>query len=333
MPKQANVMTATEIRNISIEGEKAKKAGLYFVGEVPGLAIQLLPTGAKTWVLRVQVGDKRRNMGLGGFPAISLADARAAARQARAKIREGIDPIEERRLAQLALRAAPRGATTFRKAAETYIEGQAPGWRSAKHEKQWSSSLAHYAYPVIGDLPVGDVDKAHLLEILRPIWATKTETAARIRGRIETILGAAKSDGLIKEHGWLNPARWPDHLEHSLARRSKVAAVKHHAAMPFAEVGDFMVRLRKVGGMGARALEFAILTAARSGEVRGATWDEIDLEAGTWTVPAGRMKMSCEHRVPLSMAALDLLKSLPRQAGSGPGIDSHFARFALAPQL
>ena len=252
-------------------------------------------------------------MGLGGFPDVKLAAAREAAREARRKIREGIDPIEEARTAASALRASLAKNVTFEDAAKAYIAAHEAGWRNDKHVQQWANTLKAYAYPVIGSLMVRDVDLNHVLKILEPIWRTKNETASRLRGRIEQVLDWATARGY---RDGLNPARWRGHLDKLLARPSKVSRVEHHRAIALSEAGAFMVKLRAAEGMGARALEFAILTAARSGEVRGARWSEIDLEASVWVVPADRMKAGREHRVALSQAALSLLEALPRMAGT-----------------
>jgi integrase len=202
---------------------------------------------------------------------------------------------------------------TFEQAARSYIAAHESGWRNAKHAQQWRNTLASYAYPEIGGLMVRNVELAHVLAVLEPIWTEKTETATRLRGRIEQVLDWATARG---HRDGLNPARWRGHLDKLLARPSKIVDVEHHAALPFTEMGDFMRRLSDANGTGARALEFAILTAARSGEVRGATWAEIDLKAAVWTVPGNRMKMGREHRAPLSPPAISLLKLLPRMAGT-----------------
>lgn len=325
MAKRAEELTDIHVRNL-------KRPGLYAVGGVPGLYVQVLPSETKTWVLRASIGGRRRDMGLGGYPEVKLAEAREAAREARKKIREGVDPIEERRQAQLALRRAAalrsaRTKATFSDATDQLLELRSDEWRNAKHRQQWRSTLETYAFPRIGKKAATDVSTADVVQILDPIWREKTETAKRLRGRIEAVLAGAhardsqldKGDRLFPEN-WQNPARWRGHLEHRFARPSKVAKIEHHAALPYRELGDFIVRLRSAAGMGARALEFAILTAARSGEVRGATWVEIDLEAKVWTIPAERMKAGKEHRVPLSGAAVALLERMrddpERLAGS-----------------
>jgi integrase len=252
-------------------------------------------------------------MGLGGYPEISLKDARDLAREARRKLREGIDPIEDRRAAKQALLAASARALTFKEAAEQYIADQEAGWKNPKHRQQWRNTLKAYVYPKMGALPVAGVEVPHVLDALRPIWTEKTETASRLRGRIELVLDWATARGYRQG---LNPARWRGHLDKLLPRPSKVSHSQHHDALPVGEVGAFMVRLRAAEGLGSKALELAILTAARSGEVRGAAWSEIDLRARTWTIPSARMKAGKEHRVPLSQAAVDLLGKLPRMAGT-----------------
>jgi integrase len=252
-------------------------------------------------------------MGLGGFPAVTLAGARDAARVARAKVRQGIDPIEDARANQSALRASLAAAVSFEECAGRYVEAHAASWKNAKSSQQWRNTLATYAFPVMGSLLVRDVGMAHVLDVLEPIWHTKTETATRLRGRIESVLDWATVRGY---RDGLNPARWKGHLDKVLPAADKVSKTKHHPALPVGDVGAFMTELRELQGTGARALEFVILTAARSGEVRGATWAEIDLDDAVWTVPAERMKMKKAHRVPLSPAAVELLKGLPKMAGS-----------------
>ena len=290
-----------------------REAGLHFVGGVQGLALNVTAGTGRSWVLRVMIAGRRRDMGLGAYPGVTLAKAREKAREARELIRQGIDPIGQMRATQSAMMAATAAALTFEQCGTAYITANEAGWTNAKHGQQWQNTLTQYAYPVMGPLLVRDVDLPHVLAVLEPIWRTKTETASRLRSRIELVLDWATARNY---RDGLNPARWRGHLDKILPKPSKVAKVEHHPAVPVGEVGAFMVRLRAADGMGARALEFAILTAARSGEVRGATWAEIDLEAKVWTVPADRMKAGKEHRVPLSDAALSVLKALPRVAGS-----------------
>lgn len=306
MPKVAEALGPLAVSRI-------KAPGRHQVGGVAGLAMQVTREGARTWVLRVMVAGKRREIGLGSFNGVPLAEARAKARAIRDQISEGVDPVVQRRAARSALLAEQLRAQTFKQCATSYIETHEPGWRNAKHGQQWRNTLETYAYPVIGQTLVRDVDMAAVLRVLEPIWREKTETASRLRGRVESVLDWAKGRGLRQGD---NPAAWKGNLDVQLARPERIARVEHHPALAVDEVGAFMVRLRGAEGQGARALEFAILTAARSGEVRGATWAEVDLEGMTWTVPAARMKAGREHRVPLSDAAVALLKRQVKLAGT-----------------
>lgn len=306
MPKKAKELTALEVKNLT-------EAGFHFVGGVAGLALQVLPSGGRSWVLRVTIGKKRRDMGLGGYPDVPLAQAKEDARAARAKIKAGIDPIEEQKAARSALKASQIALLTFKQCAESYIDSHKAGWKNEKHQKQWSSTMEAYVYPKIGSVLVRDVELPQVLAVLEPIWKTKTETASRVRGRVESVLDWASARNYRQG---LNPARWKGHLDKLLPKPSKVAKVEHHDALPVSDVGAFMVELRKHEGVGARALEFAILTAARSGEVRGATWTEIDKDAKVWVIPGDRMKAGREHRVPLTEQTIRILDALPRVAGS-----------------
>ena len=306
MPKIAKELGALAVSKIGAPG-------LHFVGGVQGLALQLTAGSGKSWLLRVVIAGKRREMGLGSYPGVSLAQARVKASEAREMIRRGADPIECQRVALSTLRASVAAALTFDQCAASYISAHEVGWKNAKHGQQWSNTLAQHASPVMGSLLVRDVGLPHVLAVLEPIWRTKTETASRLRGRIELVLDWAAARGY---RDGLNPARWRGHLDKLLPKPGKVAKVEHHPALPAADMAAFMVRLRAAEGMGARALEFVILTAARSGEVRGARWSEIDRAEKTWLIPADRMKASKEHRVPLSDAALALLDALPVIAGN-----------------
>lgn len=306
MPKIARELSAIEVSRL-------KAPGLVSVGGVPGLGMQVTPTGARSWILRVMVGSKRRDMGLGPFPGVTLAQAREKARQARQAIDDGSDPILAREIAQSALRAGQASAITFEDAAHNFITTKSVEWSNDKHAAQWTSTLETYAFPVIGKLHVADVQDVHILKILEPIWQTKTETAARIRGRIENVLDWATAKRYRKGE---NPARWRGHLDKLLSAPRKTTAVKHHEAVTVDDAPAFYVQLQKRDGAGARALEFALLTAARSGEVRGATWAEIDMDKGLWTIPASRMKAKKEHRVPLTESAIRILNALPHYKGS-----------------
>lgn len=293
----------------ALQVARLRTPGLHAVGGVAGLHLQISDSGARSWILKVKVNGRRREMGLGGYADVSLADAREAARTARATIASGVDPIMQAKAAKSELLAASAKAVTFRDAATKYLAAHSPGWRNAKHGQQWENTLATYAHPAIGSLLVRDITMAHILKILEPIWTEKTETASRVRGRIESVLDWAKGRGYRTGD---NPAAWKGNLSAQLAAPKKVSKVTHHAALPLNEVGAFMVALRQREGMAGRALEFAILTAARSGEVRGALWTEIDMDANVWTIPAERMKMGQPHRVPLSESAIRILHDLPR---------------------
>ena len=305
MARKTKELSALEVGRIKLEG-------YHHVGGVAGLVLQVTKSGTKSWLMRVLVGGKRREIGLGGYPDVTLAGAREKGREMREKIAQGIDPVAERQAARNALAAAVASAMTFQQAAEKYIATNESGWKSSKHAAQWASTLTTYAYPKIGKLPVSAIETAHVVGIIEPMWAERTETASRLRGRIENILDWATVRGYRKGE---NPARWRGHLDKMLPARSKVQKVAHHPALDYRQISAFMKALRTVEGMGARALEFAILTAARSGEVRGATWQEIDRDAQAWVVPAERMKAAREHVIPLSDAALALLDGLPRLAG------------------
>ena len=304
-------LTALEIKNA--------KPGMHADGG--GLYLCVKNSGSKSWVFRFQLEGRRREMGLGSLKALEVVKARAKAAEFKSKIAAGIDPLDERRAekkAKLEQRkhaeiALKREEVTFRKAAEHLIENKKPSWTNPKHVQQWENTLATYAYPVIGALPVADVGAEHIIEILKPIWSKKSETASRVRMRIENVLNAAK---LMGWRSGDNPAVYKGGLEAVLPPISKVKKVRHHPAMPFEDARAFMAMLSKRKGISARALEFCILTAARSGEVRHATWDEIDLETDLWIVPAERMKARREHRVPLSKEAKAILETLPRLANS-----------------
>ncbi|MCB4788221.1 integrase arm-type DNA-binding domain-containing protein [Delftia sp. Lp-1] len=302
---------ATELGALAVS--RLREPGLHAVGGVSGLYLQVTSSGARSWILRATVGGKRRDMGLGGFPDVTLAFARDKAREARSKIEQGLDPILERERALSLLRAEQAKSMTFEAACQALIDAKSDEWRNPKHRAQWAASLATYAYPTIGKLQVGDVGQAHILSILQPIWKDKTETATRLRGRIEQVLDWARVRGFREGE---NPARWRGHLDKLLPAPTKIARVVHHKALPIDAMPGFLAQLRQRKGLSARALEFLVLTAARSGEVRGATWQEIDMEAAVWTVPAERMKAQKEHRVPLSPQALALLASMPRLEGN-----------------
>jgi len=287
---------------------KQTKPGYY--GDGAGLWLQVSPSGSKSWIFRFTLAGKQREMGLGAVHTVNLTEARAKAKECRQVLLDGKDPLDARRSIKQAEALERAKAMTFDQCAEAYIAAHRAGWKNAKHADQWETTLATYASPLFGTLPVAEIDTALVVKALGAIWETKTETATRLRGRIEKILDWAT---VSKYRQGENPARWRGHLDNLLANPNKVAKVAHHPALPWGEVGAFMASLKPQEGVAARALEFAILTAARSGEVRGATWAEIDLDAGLWVVPGERMKMGKEHRVPLSKPAISLLKKLPRE--------------------
>jgi integrase len=272
-----------------------------------GLYLRIGPAGNKSWIYRFALGGKTRDMGLGPYPDVPLAEARERAATQRKLRLDGQDPIAARQAGQQLEKLGAAKAMTFKACAEAYIASHRAGWKNPKHAAQWPATLAAYVYPIFGSLPVETVDLGLVMKAIEPIWSEKPETASRVRGRIESVLDWATARGHRKVE---NPARWKGHLDNLLPARSKVRRVEHHAALPYPEIADFMAKLRQRGGTAAPALEFAILTAARTGETIGAGWDEIDLEAKVWTVPAARMKAGREHRVPLSGAALKILERM-----------------------
>ncbi len=291
----------------ALAASRAKKRGMYPDGN--GLYLQVAASGAKSWVYRFMLNGVARWMGLGPFDAVPLADARVKALEARRLRLAGVDPIKARAGARTEARLEAARSITFKDAAEAYMEAHKAGWRSPKHAEQWRNTLETYAYPVFGSLPVQGVDVALVMKVLGPIWATKTETASRVRGRIESVLDWASARGYRLGE---NPARWRGHLENLLPRRSRVQRVKHHPALPYGEVGAFMVGLRRQEGAAASVLEFLILTACRTGEVTGARWGEFNIEEALWTIPAERIKSGRQHRVPLSLAARAIINSMQK---------------------
>jgi integrase len=300
VPKRAAELTDRKVKAI-------KAPGMHAIGGVPGLYLQITAGAGRSWVYRYKLAGKRRDMGLGSTDLYSLAEARERARRASKQVAEGIDPIGAREAERAARAVDAAKAMTFSGAGEAYIQAHQAGWRNAAHAAQWPATLAAYVYPAIGDLPVAAIDTALVMKALEPIWTEKPETASRVRGRIESVLDWATARG---HRTGENPARWRGHLENLLPKRSKVARVEHHAALPYAEIAAFMVELRQQEGVAARALEFAILTAARTGEVLKARWDEINIAERLWTVPAERMKSGREHRAPLSDAAMAIVEQM-----------------------
>ena len=306
MPKVAKELSPLAVKRLS-------RPGLHPVGGAAGLLLRISDTGHRYWVWRGRVGGRRRDAGIGPYPEVSVSQARQVAAEMRLKARAGIDPIAERQAARDALRASAAKVLTFDQAAERYIKAKSGEFRSQKHLRQWISTLETYASPIIGTLPVDRVELAHVIHVLEPIWASKTETASRLRGRIDKVLAYAAVSGFRSE---ANPARWKGNLDAILPAPGKLKTVRHHKALPIDDAPAFMAALGAREGMSARALEFLTLTAARSGEVRGATWQEIDYKARTWTIPASRMKAGREHVVPLTPDAVALLRALPRMEGN-----------------
>jgi len=318
MARQRDRLTALKVSRLKTPGLYADGAGLY---------LQIKAAGARSWVFRYRMGGRKtpRDMGLGSAADVSLADARRKADDYRDALRAGIDPIDARKRADAAAALDAAKAISFKDCATAFIASQKDGWRNTKHAAQWTATLEAYAFPVMGKLPVAEIGIEHVLKVLEQgcddlagkptLWKGKTETASRVRGRIEAILDWAK---VRKYRTGENPARWRGNLEHSLPKRSKVQKVKHHAALPYGEIGPFVQALRNKEGTAARALEFLILTTARTGEVTGARWREIDMDAALWTVPADRIKGGKLHRVPLSPRALAILRA------QGKGEDDAF---------
>lgn len=300
MGREINRLSAVKI-------SKTTKPGRYADGG--GLWLQVATSGTKSWLFRYTRHGKARHAGLGPLNTVSLADARAKALQARRMLLEGIDPLEEKQSRRTAAKAQAASAVTFKQAAERYISAFRSSFKNAKHREQWPNSLKAYVYPQFGDVAVSKIETSHVIQALQPIWAAKTETASRIRGRIEAVLDWAKVQGMRKGE---NPARWKGHLDKLLPPRTKVAKVQHHAAMPYDRLPAFMEALRAMNCLSARALEFTILNACRTGETIGAQWSEIDLANAVWIIPAERTKSDREHRIPLSNRAVEILKALPR---------------------
>jgi integrase len=287
----------------TIEAKKAK--GYYADGN--GLYLQVSNSGAKSWIFRFKRDGKARDMGLGGYPAVSLAKAREKAQEAREQRDDDKDPIAERAAVALQKRLAEARTITFKKCAEDFIEANEAGWKNAKHRQQWANTLETYAYPILGDVPVADIDTALVRKVVQPIWATRTVTATRVRGRIESVLAWAT---VMHFRSGANPALWRGHLDKLLPKPSKVRKPVPHPALRHADMPAFMARLRAKQSMAALALEFTILTATRTKEALEAPFDEFDLAAKVWTIPAERMKAEKEHKVPLSNRAVAIVKKM-----------------------
>jgi len=286
---------------------RAKEPGYY--GDGAGLYLQVSKSLTKSWIFRFTMSGRQREMGLGALHTVTLSQAREKAKECRSKLLDRVDPLEARNTAKLDEALDRAKAMTFDECAAAYIAAHRGSWKNAKHAAQWVSTLATYASPVIGALPVASVSTAMVVKLLQPIWEEKTETATRVRARVESVLDWATVSHFRAGE---NPARWRGHLDNLLADPGKLSKVVHHAALPWQAIDAFMTDLRGREGIAARAVELAILTATRSGEVRGATWGEFDLGEAMWTIPAERMKGGREHRVPLSTTAIAMLRTAVR---------------------
>lgn len=310
MGRGTNKLTDRLVRSLKVPGR---------YGDGLGLWLQISPEGGKSWLYRYMLDGKARMMGLGRYPDFSLEEARQKSTECRRLLKDKKDPMEERDAKHALDRLARTKALTFDQCAAAYIESNRAGWKNDKHADQWENTLNTYASPIIGKLPVGSIDTGLVLKVLEfeQLWTTKPETASRVRGRIEAVLGWAT---VRKYRTGDNPAQWKNHLDKVLPAKSAVAKVEHHPALPFPQIGSFIENLRKQAGIAARTLEFTILTATRTNETISATWQEFDLDDCVWTIPAERMKAEKEHRVPLSKRAIDLVKEmLPLKASeAGP---------------
>lgn len=307
MPKRAKELTAIEVRRLN-------KPGFHVVGGVSGLGLRINHAYGKSWILRTVIGSKRRDIGLGSYPDVSLAVARETATAAKASIVQGIDPIAERLAARAALAAGRSQGMTFAEAVDIYLGSSAlEEFRNEKHRKQWPSTLHKYAVPYLGKKLLQEITASDVKALLDPIWLTKNETATRVRARVEKVLSWAKASG---HRTGENPARWKENLSEMLPASAKVAKSENHPALPIDVLPLWFAALQKREGIAARALEFLALAAARSGEIREAAWTEVDLDQRLWVIPANRMKAGKEHRVPLTDQMLKILEDLPRLQGN-----------------
>jgi integrase len=297
-----DLLSAAKVKNLKVPGDYLDGRGLY---------LQVRSESSKSWLLKYSMEKRAREMGLGPAADIPLATARELRDRYRALLKQGIDPLEHKQAEKSAKALERAKAISFKDACARYIAANRSGWKNIKHASQWEATLKAYAYPIIGALPVQAIDTALVMAVLDPIWSTKPETASRVRGRIESVISAAKARGEFKGE---NPATWKGHLDNLLPKTSKVRKVENHAALPYADLPAFMLDLRGREGIGAAALEYLILTAARTGEVLGATWDEFDLRKSVWTIPGERMKNGKEHQVPLSPPAVAVLERMSKIA-------------------
>jgi integrase len=299
---------ARQLERLTHKGVLAKRSPGYFA-DGGGLYLQVSSAGTKSWIFRYTRNGKSREMGLGPLHTVSLSESRGKAADGRRQLLAGVDPIEARKAAKANLRLDASKARTFSDCAAAYIKAHRAGWKNAKHASQWESTLETYAAPKIGALPVQAIDTGLVMSVLEPIWTTKTETASRLRARIEAILDWATTREYRTGD---NPARWRGHLSNLLVKQSKVRAIKHHPALPYEAIGEFMQVLAAQTGTAAKALQFSILTAARTGEAIGARPEEFDLDKALWTIPVERMKSKRAHRVPLAPRAVEIVRQQPK---------------------
>jgi integrase len=302
---KVDLLSAAKVKNLKVPGDYLDGRGLY---------LQVRSESSKSWLLKYSIEKRAREMGLGPALDIPLATARELRDRYRSLLKQGVDPLEHKQAEKSAKVLERAKAITFKDACARYIAANRSGWRNVKHGAQWEATLRAYAYPIIGSLPVQAIDTALVMAVLDPIWSTKPEIASRVRGRIESVISAAKARGEFKGE---NPATWKGHLDKLLPKTSKVRKVENHAALPHAGLPAFMMDLRQREGIAAAAMEFLILTTARTGEVLGTTWDELDLRKSVWTIPGERMKNGKEHQVPLSPAVVAVLERMSKITNSG----------------
>lgn len=300
MARQLHRLDALKVKRLDRRGLHADGGGLY---------LQISQFDTKAWIFRFTMNEKTRHMGLGPLHTISLAEARQEAESCRKLVRDGIDPIEKRKADKIHQNLDAVRLMTFKDCASGYLNAHDAAWSNHKHAAQWRNTLSTYVYPVFGDIPVQQIDTSMVMRVIEPLWTTKTETASRLRGRIEAVLDWATAREYRKGE---NPARWRGHLDKLMPAKAKVQNIKHHAALPYSEIGAFMGELREREAISARGLEFLILTAARTGEVIGAKWDEVYLDDKVWIIQGDRMKGSKEHRVPLSDDAMNVLEMMSK---------------------
>ncbi|MEQ1638800.1 MAG: integrase arm-type DNA-binding domain-containing protein [Methylococcales bacterium] len=298
MSRIKNKLTVKRVEHLKIPGYYSDGDNLY---------LRVSGTLSKSWAFVYKKDGKRTEMGLGSFPDVTLENARDKAEEPRKTLKAGIDPLQDKRQQTRTKRLTKAKLFTFKQCGESYIKSHTPSWKNPKHIQQWTNTLTQYVYPFFGDLDVKEVDTGLVTQCLEPIWLTKNETAGRVRGRIESILDWATAH---KYRSGDNPARWRGHLDKLLANPSKVQKTEHHSALPYTEISAFITQLRQQEGIAAKCLEFTILTASRTGETIGATWDEIDFNRKVWTIPASRMKAGKEHRVPLNQHTIGILSSM-----------------------